>query len=219
MAAGRDPTKHVAYWESKGWSHNPATGAWTDRNGSRPNQQGSSQTPPINSGQIVPTPQGQQAGTQPSSQLPLDPQFEAQRRYLDANLQRQLAQVNAGQGRLTAEQQLATARMDTNQGVDQQQLLENMAARNTMNSSIYGDQTGLLATDYGRQHADLAASIADAMAGLSGQAGDAQTSYEQGLIEAMSASAQSSANDPDAPTPRPTRKKPRKRPRKRKRGR
>lgn len=200
-AAGRDPTKHAAYWASQGYAYNPATDVWTGPGG----QTQPSAGPVVNdpNGPQTPRPPGDTGAGVPGGQLPLDPRFEAARRGLDANLQNQLAGVSAGQQRLSAEEQLALARMGTNQGIDQQKLLESMAGRGTTNSSIYGDQLGLLATDYGRQRQDLGISVADAMANLGLQAGDANSSYEQGIIEALLGSAQSSANDPYAPTPRP----------------
>ena len=178
--------------------------------------------PPQGFGQNQGQGQGQHQGTgasqnpgtiqQALASLPLDPQFEAVRRVLEDNLARSLSEVQVGQQQVGAQQGLQTARMNTNQGNDQQQLLESMAGRGTLNSSIYGDQTGLLATDYARQHQDLANSIASSYSGLSNQAGDAYATYNQGLAEALLASGQNSANDPNAVTPHlPTGKPPRKR--------
>jgi hypothetical protein len=143
--------------------------------------------------------QAQQAAAQTQMQLnslPLDPQFEGQRRVLQAQLDRQLSQINASYGRLGAEQNLAQSRLDTNRGVDEQRLLESMAGRGTLNSSIYGDNRESLATDYGRMQTDLGISIADALAGLSGQQGDAYSNYDQGLIELLSQSASNFMQDP-----------------------
>jgi hypothetical protein len=75
----------------------------------------------------------------------------------------------------------------------------------------------LLATDYARQHQDLATSIADALGGLSTQAGDVQSTYESDLLEALLGSAGRSAADTNAAVDQysTSPKKPRKRNRKR----
>jgi hypothetical protein len=130
-----------------------------------------------------------------SSQLPLDPTFEMGRAGAQSQLTNALSNINAQQGQLTAEQQLAQARMDTNRGVDIQQLLEAMAGRGTMNSSIYRE---LLGTDYARQEQDLGISVANAMAGLAGASGNAYTDYDQALIQLLMESADRS-NDQYAP--------------------
>ena len=132
------------------------------------------------------------------AQLPLDPQFEAIRRLLTAQRDQALAQVNAARGNLTAEQAVAQARLNTNAGVDQQRLMEAMAGRGIFNSSITTDNRGLLATDYARQQQDLTTSVAQALAGLSGDENAAYQNYDQGLIEALLSSAANSAADPNA---------------------
>jgi hypothetical protein len=130
-----------------------------------------------------------------------------------------MSAISAAGLRLTNEEAVALARLATNEGVDVQSLLENMAARGTVNSSIYGDNRNLLATDYARQHQDLATSIADALSGLSVQAGDVQSDYESQLYEALLGSADRSAADENAAVDQyRTTKKPRK-PRKRRRNR
>jgi hypothetical protein len=109
-----------------------------------------------------------------------------------------MSAIQASGLRLSAEEQVALARLATNEGVDVQQLLENTAARGTLNSSIYGDDRSLLATDAARNRQDLASSIADALGGLSVQAGDVQSNYESDLMAALMGSADRSANDVNA---------------------
>lgn len=235
---GRDPSKHEAYWADKGWNLNDATGIWTGPKGEKWDSDGAANNPggkPVKPGGPTNDPNGPQSpgapGQAPSgetgagvpggapTQLPLDPVYEAQRQQAQAQLDRTLSAIQASGLRLSAEEQLALARLATNQGVDVQALLENMAGRGTLNSSIYGDNRNLLATDHGRQRQDLGISIADALAGLSTQAGDAQSDYESQLLAALGDSANRSLNDPysaiDAYSTTP--KKPRKRTRRRKR--
>jgi hypothetical protein len=234
--SGRDPTKHAAYWADKGWTQNPATGVWRGPNGqqwdqtpndNKPGQGGQGgqgnpkprdpngpQTPPTTPGQ----PTGQPAPTGQTNTLPLDPIYEAQRQQAQAQFDRQMSAISAAGLRLTNEEAVALARLATNEGVDVQSLLENMAARGTVNSSIYGDNRNLLATDYARQHQDLATSIADALSGLSVQAGDVRSDYESQLYEALLGSADRSAADENAAVDAyRTTKKPRKRKRRRNR--
>jgi hypothetical protein len=220
FAAGRDPGKHSAYWADKGWHQNDATGVWHGPKGetwdqtpndkpAKPGQPGPNgptndpngpQSPGVPvPGQPVP---GQPAPGQPGQPgqptLPLDPIYEAQRQAAQANFDRQMSAIQASGLRLSAEEQVALARLATNEGVDVQQLLENTAARGTLNSSIYGDDRSLLATDAARNRQDLASSIADALGGLSVQAGDVQSNYESDLMAALMGSADRSANDVNA---------------------
>ncbi len=207
---GKDPTKHAAYWASVGWHQNPATGVWQGPNGAQwdqtPNEnqgQGGNQgggtsnpkpTDPNGPQNPVPTPTGQPA----SNTLPLDPIYEAQRQQAQAQFDRQMSAIQAAGLRLTNEEAVALARLATNEGVDVQQLLESMAGRGTLNSSLYGDARGLLATDQARTRQDLASSIADALSGLSVQAGDVQSDYESQLMEALLGSAGRAAADDNA---------------------
>ncbi len=230
---GKDPGKHAAYWADKGWHQNDATGVWHGPNGAQwdqtPNDtkpgQGPGKPNDPNGPQSPGAPQPgspAQPGAPTSNQLPLDPLYEAQRQQAQAQFDRQMSAIQAAGLRLTNEQQVALARMATNEGVDVQQLMESLAGRGALQSSVYGDQRGLLATDYARQHQDLTTSIADALGGLSTQAGDVQSGYESDLLNALLGSASRSAADENAAVdqygPMPTKKtKPRKRNRRRNR--
>lgn len=207
MAAGRNPEKHQAYWQSVGWTLNPATGEWTQAGGGGQGQGGTppgqpgpggvpnhvppGTTPPINpnvppAGQPGTQPNGQQPfGVPPPGQqnLPLDATFEGQRRLFEDALQAQLSPLNAQGESIGAQLQLARAREQTNKMFDQQNLREGLNSRGMLNSTVYGDDLGKLATDYLRQDQDLGSQAADAYGNLAAAASGAYGDYYRGMAE------------------------------------
>lgn len=228
QANGRNPEKHLAYWHSQGWSMNPATGEWT--------QHGTPQAGPVvndPNGPQNPRPgptgggggggggggtgsggggQGGGSGAGPGalSQLPLDGYYEQQRRMLDDSLQAQLAPLSGAREQLGAYQNLASNRLDTNQDVSHQQLMDNLAARGIYDSGLYGQGLGDISTDYLRQRQDLATSLAGQYGDIASQESGAYLSYDQQLQQALIDLANRMTQDQNAPVARP-RRRPRRR--------
>jgi len=166
---------------SGGWSY-PAQNA-----GGQP-----STTPPAAAGLDALMAQRPQMQTQG---LPLDATFEAQRRMADDQLARTLAQIGPAREQIGAQQALALARLATQQGLDTSQIRENLAGRGVLDSSLYGDQLGLLATDYLRRNQDLASDVADAYGALQEALSGAYGDYSQSMAEYLLELANRTAND------------------------
>jgi hypothetical protein len=198
--AGKDPTKHQAYWADKGWVYNEATDQWTDKNATP------GQTPPINMPGTVPggiTPGAgatvpAQAGAA-SPTMPLDPAYIAAQRAAQLQLNSTLQGVDPALEQINAQNNLALARMQTNQGVDTQALMEALSARGALQSSIYGTERGNLATNYMRTGQDLAADVANAQSQVYQQQQSAYNDYYGSLIEALLASANTGATSEYTP--------------------
>lgn len=181
------------------------------------------QSPPIITqpqGGWQPTPQPQAQGLDQllankpqfnTQGLPLDPTFEAQRRIAEDQLARTLAQIAPQRENIAAQQALAQARLGTQQGYDTQQLLENAASRGTLDSGLYGESRGRLATDYLRQNQDLSADVADAYSALSEAASGAYGDYAQQMAEYLLELANRTAADQNSPVNRVARRNPKKR--------
>jgi hypothetical protein len=165
----------------------------------QPNHQQPGQTPPIVPGQTVPTPTG--GGAQPTGQpavpgqypmpsqanpgLPLDTTYEAQRRMAENSLQSQLAPLGPQGESIASQLQLAEARQATNKMYDTQQMKETLNGRGMLNSSLLGDESTKLATDYLRQNQDLGAQSAQAYGNLAQAAAGAYGDYYQQMAEYM----------------------------------
>jgi hypothetical protein len=148
--------------------------------------------------------------------MPLDPAYIAAQRAAQLQLNSTLQGVDPALEQINAQNQLALARMNTNQGVDTQALMEALSSRGALQSSIYGTERGNLATNYMRTGQDLAADVANAQSQVYQSQQTAYNDYYGALIEALLASANNSATSSYTPVGRPNRK-PRK-PKKSKRG-
>ncbi len=212
LAAGKDPTKHIAYWEDKGWSYNPASDQWTNRNAT---------TQPVVPGTTLP-PQGATpqtgdtgAGVPGGDTMPLDPNFIAAQRAAQLQMNSTLNGVNPQLEQIQAQQALAQARLGTNATNDTQSMMESLAGRGVLNSSLQSDARGNLATNYLRQYQDLGSNVAQAYSTVYQQQQDAYNTYQQNLIEALLNAGNTA--ETSAYTPVNYRTKPR-RPNKKKRG-
>lgn len=137
-------------------------------------------------------------GGQGQAGLPLDPIFEMQRRGFEDQLAQRLGMLNPLREQIGAQQQLQSARFDTNEGVDRNRLLESLNARGAYGGGIQSRDMGMLGTDYLRQRQDLANDTASQYGGIAGQEGDARLQYMQQLQEALLAAAGRASNDPYA---------------------
>jgi hypothetical protein len=197
--AGKDPTKHLAYWQDKGWVYNDATDQWTNRNAITTGQGGETLNPLP--GAAAPA----QAGAA-AAQMPLDPAYIAAQRAAQLQLNSTLQGTYPALEQINAQNQLALARMNTNQGVDTQALMEALSARGALQSSIYGTERGNLATNYLRTGQDLAADVANAQSSVYQTQQSAYNDYYAALIEALLASASNSATSPYTPVGKVNRK-------------
>lgn len=127
--------------------------------------------------------------------LPLDPQFEMQMRLLNDQLTQALTGANSSKEQLSAYGKQQSGRLSTNQGIEHQDLKDNLAARGVMNSSLYGSNLGDLETNYLRQRQDLANNLASGFSDIYGQESEAILSYNQQLQEALMDLANRAAND------------------------
>jgi len=134
--------------------------------------------------------------------LPLDATFEASRRMAEDQLSRTLSGIGPGRESIAAQQGLAQARLGTQQGIDQQSLIDQMAGRGTLSSSINNTERGNLATAYLRQNQDLSADVADAYSSLAEAASGAFGQYAQQMAEYLLELANRSASDQNAPVDR-----------------
>jgi hypothetical protein len=194
LNAGKDPTKHMAYWEDKGWTYNPATDQWTNRN-----------APAAPASTPAPAAAPAQAGAA-SPTMPLDPAYIAAQRAAQLQLNSTLQGVDPALEQINAQNQLALARMNTNQGVDTQALMEALSSRGALQSSIYGTERGNLATNYMRTGQDLAADVANAQSQVYQTQQQGYNDYYASLIEALLASANNSATSEYTPVGNPNRK-------------
>jgi hypothetical protein len=190
--AGKDPTKHLAYWQDKGWTYNDATDQW-----SNPNAPAAAPAP---------TPTPEQAGAAAPT-MPLDPAYIAAQRAAQYGLNSSLNQVNPALEQINAQNQLALARMGTNASNDTQALMEALASRGALQSSIYGTERGNLATNYLRLGQDLAADVANAQSSVYQGEQSAYNDYYQALIEALLASGDRSMTSSYTPVGRTKPKK------------
>lgn len=200
----RNPLQHLDWWAQHGWDF---------RNGRFVNPGG--HLMPLNSQGGRPNPANPSGGgghhgngggggggrRTGGPHLPLDPQFEAQRRLLEDQLQASLSPLRAAHDQVLASNGLQQARLDTNQGVDTDSLLNSLAARGIFGSGIQNHDMGQLATDYLRQNQDLANATAGSLGDIASQRSAARLAYNQGLQEALLASAQRSNADKYAVAP------------------
>ncbi len=202
LAAGKDPTKHVAYWESQGWTYNPATDQWTNRN---QGQNGGTTDP--NGPQTPPAqPSGGDTGAGVPGGVPLDPAYIAQQRMIQNQLNQTLQGTNPALEQIAAQQALAQARLGTNQSNDQQALMESLAGRGVLDSSLYGTNLGNLATNYLRQNQDLAGNVAQAYGGVYQDQQNAYNQAQQQLVEALIAASNNAATSTYTPVAGNTRR-------------
>jgi hypothetical protein len=176
----------MAYWEDKGWTYNPATDQWTNRNAPAPAATPAPAAAPAQAGAAAPT-------------MPLDPAYIAAQRAAQLQLNSTLQGVDPALEQINAQNQLALARMNTNQGVDTQALMEALSSRGALQSSIYGTERGNLATNYMRTGQDLAADVANAQSQVYQTQQQGYNSYYQALIEALLQSASAAATSPYTP--------------------
>jgi hypothetical protein len=133
--------------------------------------------------------------------MPLDSIFEAQRRAYSDQLARTLGLIGPQREQIGAQEALQSARMNTNEGVEQRRMLESLAGRGAFGGGIQVRDQGLLSTDYLRQRQDLAQGSAQGYAGLAQQESDAQSMYSSQLMEALLQLAQRQAQSQYAVTP------------------
>lgn len=225
-AAGRDPSKHQAFWHAQGWSMNPATGEWHQHNdnsgngngnnsGNNGNGNNGNNNPNPGNGNNNPNPgsggngnnggnPGSGGGGSPAlSSLPLDPTFEQQRRYLDDSLSAAMNSVAAARDNLNSYSNVAEGRLATNQDLSVNQFKDSLAGRGLVDSSLYGRGLTNIATDYLRQNQDLGFNLAGQYGDLATQASGAQLSYEQQIQQALTDLANRLAQDTHTVVPRP----------------
>jgi hypothetical protein len=211
----RNPLEHLDWWSQHGWEYNKNTGRFRyvgggDQSGGGgggggiptlpgrpPGQGGGGGTPPPGGGGGG----GDANGDGIPDNLPLDAYFEAQRRQLNDALMARLGYINPQREQVGADRALQEARLSTNEGVDTNRLLEQLASRGAFGGGVQVRDQGYLGTDYLRQRQDLASQVAQAMSGLSQQESEAQSQYSQGLMEALLALAQRQAASQYAVTP------------------
>lgn len=195
----RDPRAHLAWWAQNGWNFNAQTGRFHyvgNGQGGQPGGPGGGQPGQGNGGNG-----GNNGGNgngngdngKPSDQLPLDATFEAQRRAYEDALAAQMGVLGPMREQVGANLGLQGARLDTNQNQDQRSMLESLAGRGAFGGGIQTRDTGNLATNYLRQHQDLANSAAGQYSDIAQRGADAQTQYQQSLAEALLALAQRQA--------------------------
>lgn len=212
----RNPLEHLDWWSAHGWKYNPQTGRFRYVAG-----QGDAVPPGANPGGRPP---GQGGGTDTGGgagggtgggtggggdangdgipdNLPLDAYFEAQRRQLNDALMARLGYINPQREQIGADRALQEARLNTNEGVDTNRLLEQLASRGAFGGGVQVRDQGYLGTDYLRQRQDLASQVAQSLSGLSQQESEAQSQYSSGLMEALLALAQRQAASQYAVTP------------------
>jgi hypothetical protein len=204
----RNPLQHQDWWAAHGWQLNgggdhfrrtPVTGNGQG-NGHYPGH-GGGQGNGNGQGHGGPGGHGNGPGGHGQPGMPLDPYYEAQRRMLEDQLQASLSPLRSAHDQVLASNGLQQARMDTNQGVDTDQLLNSMAARGIFGSGIQNHDQGQLSTDYLRQNQDLANATAGSLGDIASQRSAANLAYQQGLQEALLASAQRSNADKYAVAP------------------
>lgn len=100
-------------------------------------------------------------------------------------LSARLAGINPQYGILDANQALQEARLNTNEGVEQRQMLESLAGRGMFGGGVQARDQGLLSTDYTRQRGDLANQLLGQRGQLDLARSEAQGQYSQGLMEAL----------------------------------
>jgi hypothetical protein len=132
--------------------------------------------------------------------LPLDAGFEAQRRQLTDALNRNLANVFNQRGLVEGQYGVQNARLETQQGESNKDLLEALNARGLFGSGIQNEDQRLQDARFGRSFQDLGFGKAGALGELASQESGIQTGFTQSLIEAMldliSRQAQSGGNAP-----------------------
>ena len=128
--------------------------------------------------------------------MPLDPQFEAQRRVIEDTLAEQLAQYGVSEAQIQPMVDMMMARLNTQRGIDKAALDEQMIGRGIYRSPITATEQGRLSTEYERQQQDLAIQAAQQYADIAQGRSGAELSYAQQLQEALLASAQNAAANP-----------------------
>jgi len=140
---------------------------------------------------------------EPSTDLPLDPYYEQQRRLLQDAYTARMGQIAPQREQVLADRTLQEARLGTNEGVDTRRMLESLAGRGAFGGGIQARDQGYLSTDYLRQRQDLATNVANALSQLSMGESEAGLQLNQGLMEALLELANRQAMSEYAVTPQP----------------
>jgi len=117
--------------------------------------------------------------------LPLDAMYEGGRRSLQDRLQMILAKIAGLRPQIQGQGRLGLARLGTDQGRQQEALDEGLIGRGVYRSGIRNRDTSELGNLFERRRQDLAFGEAQQLGELSGQEGEANLNYNQGLNELM----------------------------------